>query len=70
MTSIERTPYPRFGRVVLAGELDALCPLADEVDGPGGLPVVTAQFCTAGSSCNVWDGPQRRPILYLVEAPY
>ena len=32
MTSIERTAYPRFGRVVSAGELDALCPLADEVE--------------------------------------
>jgi TnpA family transposase len=32
VTSIERTAYPRFGRVVSAGELDALCPLADEVE--------------------------------------
>jgi hypothetical protein len=32
VTSIERTAYPRFGRVVSAGELDALCPLGDEVE--------------------------------------
>jgi hypothetical protein len=31
VSSIERTAYPRFGRVVSAGELDALCPLPDEI---------------------------------------
>ncbi len=32
MTSIERTAYPRFGRVVSARELDALSPLPDEIE--------------------------------------
>ena len=32
MTSIERTAYPRFGRVVSARELDALSPLSDEIE--------------------------------------
>ncbi|MGO9974726.1 MAG: DUF4158 domain-containing protein [Solirubrobacteraceae bacterium] len=32
MTSIERTAYPRFGRVVPAQELDGLSPLPDEVE--------------------------------------
>ena len=31
MTSIERTAYPRFGRVITARELDALGPLLDEI---------------------------------------
>ena len=31
MTSIERTAYPRFGRVLTARELDALGPLPDEI---------------------------------------
>ena len=31
MTSIERTAYPRFGRVVTARELAALSPSPDEV---------------------------------------
>ena len=31
MTSIERTAFPRYGRVVTARELDALSPLPDEV---------------------------------------
>ena len=32
MTSIERTAYPRFGRLVTARELDGLAPLAEEAD--------------------------------------
>jgi TnpA family transposase len=32
MTSIERTAYPRFGRVLTARELDALGPLPDEIE--------------------------------------
>jgi uncharacterized protein DUF4158 len=32
MTSIERTAYPRFGRVVPARELDRLSPLPDEIE--------------------------------------
>ena len=32
MTSIERTAYPRFGRVATARELDALSPPPDEVE--------------------------------------
>ena len=32
MTSIERTAYPRFGRVVTARELDALSPQPDEIE--------------------------------------
>lgn len=32
MTSIERTAYPRFGRVVTARELDVLSPLQDEIE--------------------------------------
>jgi hypothetical protein len=32
MTSIERTAYPRFGRVITARELDALGPLPDEIE--------------------------------------
>ena len=31
MTSIERTAYPRFGRVVTARELDGFSPLPDEI---------------------------------------
>ena len=32
MTSIERTAYPRFGRMVPARELDGLSPLPDEIE--------------------------------------
>jgi hypothetical protein len=32
VTSIERTAYPRFGRVVTARELEALSPLPDEIE--------------------------------------
>ena len=32
MTSIERTAYPRFGRLVTARELDGLAPLAEETE--------------------------------------
>jgi hypothetical protein len=32
VTSIERTAYPRFGRLVSARELDGLTPLAEEVE--------------------------------------
>ena len=32
MTSIERTAYPRFGRVMTARELDALSPLPEEIE--------------------------------------
>jgi hypothetical protein len=32
MTSIERTAYPRFGRVVPARELNGLSPLPDEIE--------------------------------------
>lgn len=32
MTSIERTAYPRFGRLVTARELDGLAPVAEEVE--------------------------------------
>jgi hypothetical protein len=32
MTSIERTAYPRFGRVVTARELDGMSPLPEEIE--------------------------------------
>jgi hypothetical protein len=32
VTSIERTAYPRFGRVVTARELDALSPSPGEIE--------------------------------------
>jgi hypothetical protein len=32
MTSIARTAYPRFGRVITARELDALSPLPEEIE--------------------------------------
>jgi hypothetical protein len=32
VTSIERTAYPRFGRLVTARELDGLAPLAEETE--------------------------------------
>jgi hypothetical protein len=40
MTSIERTAYSRFGRVITARELDALGPLPDEIQvGQGVKPL-------------------------------